>query len=194
MTQPQGSELADNALLARLPAAQRKRLQALGRTRLLAVDTVVAGAALPRGPLLFPLSGFVALSSGQGPWGQVQLILVGREGAIGANAVFDAEMGVLCASVRADCTARVIERRWTFQRRGGPRGTLRHCRRRHGALRDTAIRNGDQLANKAGGGGSGPRRIDTRRCRLRDNALHHDGVVVLAWKPKQLRQHGCGRT
>jgi CRP-like cAMP-binding protein len=111
MTQPQGSELADNALLSRLPAVQRKRLQALGRTRRLALDTVVAGATLPRGPLLFPLSGFVALSSGQGPWGQVQLILVGSEGAIGASAVFDAEMGVLCASVRAECTARVIERR-----------------------------------------------------------------------------------
>lgn len=73
-----------NALLQRLPAAQRERLLARLKPVALSAGTTLALQGDPMQALLFPLSGCLSLQRGLAPQSPLQLLLVGRESCVGA--------------------------------------------------------------------------------------------------------------
>lgn len=81
----QASPEADgNAVLGALPLAQSERLMRLCGTRPLSVDQVLGSRLNALKALVFPLTGLVVESFGDGEFGLVQLNLVGTEGMLGS--------------------------------------------------------------------------------------------------------------
>lgn len=79
-----GPEADGNAVLGALPVAQSERLMRLCGTRPLSVDQVLGSRSDAIKALVFPLTGLVVESFGDGDFGLVQLNLVGTDGMLGS--------------------------------------------------------------------------------------------------------------
>lgn len=91
--------LSSNALLDRLPPAQRRRLLTQCEPMVLALGAVLSTPGQRMRRVIFPLSGLVAESMGGAGHDTVQLRLVGREGALGAVVLLDKAVAVMHALV-----------------------------------------------------------------------------------------------
>jgi CRP-like cAMP-binding protein len=97
-----------NQLLASLPAEDAAFLQAIGRTERLRQGKILTSRFLPANDVWFPHSGLIAFTATDIEGRRVQTGVVGSEGCVGVEALFDGMPMLPDAIVQVEATVSVI--------------------------------------------------------------------------------------